>query len=302
MDMVKLHYPVHALDGELLLPAGTVLSDETLKELIASGRTKACAAYPLLDYGMVRHDLLRQISRPPYDVIFSGGAKVAEVVATLEKIRFVLPVLRSLDYFKKDDYHTYCHSLVVFALSVLVARDLLPDDREWENFVSIGPTHDIGKLCVPLDLLKKEGPLTKTERMMINHHTTGGYVLLSYYHGDHGNCAAIVARDHHEMKDASGMPRGIRLMDLMVEITVVCDVYDALISPRPYRPFSYDNRTALEELTSMAEKKKVNWEALRSLVAHNRRAKPEHWRIKVSREKRGRPPLLNLYGVVEDGL
>ena len=297
---IRLYYPVHTFDNQLLLPAGAVLSTKTLDNLISSDKPTPYEIYPLLDYGMVRHDLHRQISRPPYDVIFSGQEKITEVMAMLEKVQLALPVLQSLDYFKKDDYHTYCHVLVVFALSALLARDLLPDRREWTEAVSIGPTHDIGKICVPLHILKKATPLTRDEKSFIDHHTTAGYVLLSYFHKDNKNLAAIVARDHHERRDGSGMPRGIQLTNNIVEIIVACDIYDALISPRPYRPSSYDNRTALEELTKMAEMNKIGWEVVKSLVSHNRRAKPRHSEVVVSSEKRGTAPSLNFYGVFEE--
>jgi len=297
---MRLYYPVHTLDNQLLLPAGTVLSAETLEDLISSSRPTSYQTYPLLEYGMVKHDLLRQRSRPPYDLIFSGQEKIAEVMTVLEKVHLVIPVLQTLDYFKTKDYHTYCHVLMVFALSALIARHLLPDYREWINEVSIGPTHDIGKICVPLHILKKATPLTRAEKSIIDHHATAGYVLLSYFHKDPKNIAAIVARDHHERKDGSGVPRGIRLTDRMVEIIVVCDVYDALISPRPYRAVSYDNRAAIEEITKMAEMNKIGWEVVKSLVAHNRKAKPRPSEVEVSSEKRGTPPSLNFHGVVEE--
>jgi HD-GYP domain-containing protein (c-di-GMP phosphodiesterase class II) len=218
----------------------------------------------------------------------------------LEKVHLVVPVLQSLDYFKINDYHTYCHVLMVYALSALIARDLLPDYREWINAVSIGPTHDIGKICVPLHILNKNTPLTRAEKSIVDHHTAAGYVLLSYFHKDPKDIAAIVARDHHERKDGSGLPRGIQLTSRVVEIIVVCDVYDALVSPRPYRAESYDNRTALEEITKMAEMNKIGWEVVKSLMAHNRKAKPRPGEVKVSSEKRGTAPSPNFYGVVEE--
>jgi HD-GYP domain-containing protein (c-di-GMP phosphodiesterase class II) len=141
---------------------------------------------------------------------------------------------------------------MVFALSALIARDLLSDYRDWAEGVSAGPIHDIGKICVPPHILRKAAPLTKDEKPAIDHHTVAGYVLLSFFHKDTNNLAAIVARDHHERRDGSGVPRGIQLTDRMVEIIVVCDVYDALVSPRPYRPVCYSNRTAIEEITRMA--------------------------------------------------
>jgi HD-GYP domain-containing protein (c-di-GMP phosphodiesterase class II) len=300
MKTIRLCYPVHTLDNQLLLPVGAVLSMETLEDLISSSKPTSYQTYPLLEYGMIKHDLLRQMSRPPFDLIFSSQEEIAEVMTALEKIHLVIPVLKSLDYFKKDDYHTYCHALMVLALSVVIARDVLPDYREWIKHVSIGPTHDIGKICVPLHILKKATLLTKAEKRILDHHAAAGYVLLSYFYKDSENIAAIVARDHHERMNGSGYPRGIQLTDPMVEITVVCDVYDALVSPRPYRLVSYDNRTAIEEITKMAEMNKIGWEVVKSLVAHNRKARPRHNEVKVSREKRGTPPPLNFHGVVEE--
>ncbi|HID30999.1 MAG TPA: HD domain-containing protein, partial [Desulfobacterales bacterium] len=157
--------------------------------------------------------------------------------------------------------------------------------------------HDFGKVCVPLHILAKSDPLTWSEKNILRHHTTAGYVLLSYYFQDKENFAARVARDHHERRNASGYPRAIRLMDSMVEIVAVSDVYDALISMRPYRPIPYDNRTALEEITRMAERNEIGWKVVRALVGHNRKTKPACNDCTVSAEKRGSPPPGNLYGV-----
>jgi HD-GYP domain-containing protein (c-di-GMP phosphodiesterase class II) len=300
MDALRLNYPVRTPDKQLLLPAGTVLSKETLEKLISSRKTVSSSAYPLFSYGTLRNDLFRQMKRSPYDVIFSGDRKIEEVTTMLDKVPTLIPVLQALDYFKVEDYHTYCHSLMVFALAALISRDLLSDDQEWTRIISAGPTHDIGKVCVPLQILKKATPLTRAERSMLDHHILAGYVLLSYFHGDPEDFAAIMARDHHERKDGSGKPRGIQIVDRAVEIVVACDVYDALISPRPYRPVSYDNRTALDEITKMAEMNKIGWDILQALIAHSRKEKPKFDEVKVSSEKRGTPPSQNVHGIVDE--
>ena len=85
----------------------------------------------------------------------------------------------------------------------------------------------------------------------------------------------------------------------MVELVIVSDVYDALISPRPYRPESYDNRTALEELTRQAAAGIISETVARVLVALNRRSQPHFSQCVVSTERRGTPPSKNVYGVVE---
>lgn len=62
----------------------------------------------------------------------------------------------------------------------------------------------------------------------------------------------------------------------MVEIVAACDVYDALILPRPYRPIPYDNRTAMEEITEMANRNQLSLEVVQALVAMNRKDKPHY--------------------------
>lgn len=176
----------------------------------------------------------------------------------------------------------------------------MPNHRTRIHLSATGPTHDIGKICVPLPILKKTMPLTKTERGFIEHHTAAGYVLLGYYYKDVQHLACKAALDHHERRDGSGYPRGMLLWDPMVEIVAVGDIYDALIRPRPYRSGSYDNRTTLEEITEMAERGKIGWDTLKVLVAHNRRSRPHYSEITISAEKRGTPPSYNVYGVIAE--
>jgi HD-GYP domain-containing protein (c-di-GMP phosphodiesterase class II) len=87
----------------------------------------------------------------------------------------------------------------------------------------------------------------------------------------------------------------------LIEIVAVTDVYDALISTRPYRPISYDNRTALEEITAMAEGGQFNWKIVKALVALNRASKPHFDDCIISLEKRGTPPPRNTYGIIVKG-
>jgi len=87
----------------------------------------------------------------------------------------------------------------------------------------------------------------------------------------------------------------------MVEIVAVADVYDALLMPRAYRPIMYDNRTALEEMTRMAECGAIGWDVVKALLARNRMKKPSYKDLVISRENRRSVPCGNLYGkTVED--
>ena len=146
--------------------------------------------------------MLRFLTKPPYDVIFAGEKEISALLIVMEKINLILPVLQSLDYFRQHDFYTYRHILMVFALSTLLYMDLLSDSVEQLKGIAAGPTHDIGKICVPLNILKKTTPVTKTELNKLKHHSIAGYVLLSYYLRDADNFLARVARDHHEKETA----------------------------------------------------------------------------------------------------
>ncbi len=297
MNTLRLLSPVHTIDNALLLPRGSVLSSSTITALVASQKLTTQKQLSLLHHGTVKKDIRNFLEQPPYNIIFSEKVAIADLFELMKAVRFPLSFLQSLDYFYEYDFNTYNHILMVFALSVLLAKDLIRDRRELVQEISAGPTHDIGKVCVPLHILKKTTPLTRSERAILKQHSVAGYVLLCYYLRDKQSLAAKVARDHHERGDASGYPRGIHLKNRMIEIIAACDVYDALISPRPYRRRSYDNRTALEEITRMAERNKIGWSVVKALVAHYRREKTHYSKIRISKAKRGVPPPGNLYGI-----
>ena len=299
MKIPKLDYPVHTLDNRLFLPTGKLLTSEALDELIATNKGTSYRTLPFLEYGTVYQDILRLLQNPPYHVIFDEP-KSKIVLNLMKKISFISPILESLDYFKENDFYTYRHSLMVFAMSTIMARDLLEKSEDWIMEAMAGSIHDLGKICVPLQILEKSDPLTRTDRSIVEHHALAGFVLLSYFLQDRRSFAAWVAREHHERRDGSGYPLGISLRDRMVEIIAACDVYDALLSPRPYRPIPYDNRTALEEIIEMAQGGKLSWDVVQTLVSHNRKDRPHFRECRVSSEKRGIPPADNLYGIIVD--
>jgi len=295
-----LQYPVYTLNHRVLCEPGMPITEDFLAELAHSNQQGRLETYPLLNHGSLREDLLGLIRKPPYQIVFDQQQSFGDILDIMNDAHVIIPILQAVDYFKRHDYDTYRHVLMVFLLSTLLARDLVENFQDMIREAEAGPAHDLGKICVPLNVLKKTTPLTRNERHMVEHHTEAGYLLLCHYLQDVGALTARVARDHHERKDGSGYPHGIRIRDLMVEIVVVSDLYDALISPRPYRPVPYDNRAALEVVTAMAEEKKISWKVVQALVAHHRRNRPDYHGCRVSLEKRGVPPPGNQYGVFED--
>lgn len=294
-----IKYPVHTFDNILLLPAGTELTFSVMKEIRISGANNHFLRVRLADFGTMKKDILDFMSEPPYDVIFSDRDRIHLVIGAMDSSKLIEPVLQSMEYFKNNDFYTYRHILMVFASSILLSRELIKDHLDLTAGAMASPAHDFGKICIPPDILNKSSLLTQTERKIIEHHALAGYVLLQYYMHDEDGLVSRVARDHHERRNGSGYPRGARLQDPLIEIVVVTDIYDALISPRPYRPISYDNRSALEEISAKAKRGELDWNVVKALVSCNRKAKQHYSQCEISQEIRGQSPAGNTYGLIE---
>lgn len=296
----RLDVAVRTLEGQDLLPAGTLVTADVVAATIAAGQLRSWPLGSLLAHGTVRRDLALAAREGNYRTVFGTDEEYRDLERLMVTVQLPEPCLRGMDWFRDQDFPTYRHILMVFALSCLLAQRAGLDSAETRDEILAGPLHDFGKLCVPLPVLQKRTPLGRRERALLEQHTLAGHLLLSYYFRSPETFTTRVARDHHERRDGSGYPRGIKLADRLVEIVAACDVYDALISPRPYRQSSYDNRSALEELTDMASKGSLDLEVVRLLVSLNRKNRPAPEKCDVSFEKRGRAPAGNFYGVTRD--
>lgn len=106
------------------------------------------------------------------------------------------------------------------------------------------PLHDVGKVMVPDELLQKPERLSQAEFELVKHHAHAGCQLLEDGDSPLVRMAAEIAASHHERWDGSGYPNGLHGDEIPIEgrITAVCDVFDALVSARPYKdPWSVQN-------------------------------------------------------------
>lgn len=120
--------------------------------------------------------------------------------------------------------------------------------------VKAAPMHDLGKIGVPDDILRKPGRHTPEETMMMRAHASiGEATLLAAAHQDGGaelsllRVAARIAGGHHENWDGSGYPRGLagEAIALEARLMAVADVYDALTTSRHYkRRWTHDEARA----------------------------------------------------------
>jgi CHASE2 domain-containing sensor protein len=113
--------------------------------------------------------------------------------------------------------------------------------------------HDVGKVGIPDEILSKPGPLDDDEWETMKTHTTIGASILSGSVSPLVQLSETIALTHHERWDGSGYPRGLsgEQIPLAGRICAICDVFDALLSARPYKhPWPYEQ--AIGEIASQA--------------------------------------------------
>jgi len=142
---------------------------------------------------------------------------------------------RLMKSLEKRDPYTGVHSERVARLAEKIARALRLREEQIELIKTSARLHDIGKVGVPDSILLKRGELTEEEwKIMKQHPVTGWEILkdLEMYRE-----VARIIRHEHERWDGSGYPDGLRgpLIPLESRVIAVADVWDALISDRPYR-------------------------------------------------------------------
>ena len=130
---------------------------------------------------------------------------------------------------------TFRHSTRVADVAREVAKRCGLDDTEQRRIYRAGLLHDIGKLGVSNTILDKAGPMTPQERTLMEAHPRYSLEILGRVSAFRR--FALTASLHHEKLDGSGYPFGVLAdaLDLPARILVVSDIYDALISDRPYR-------------------------------------------------------------------
>ena len=135
----------------------------------------------------------------------------------------------------KDSY-TQGHVDRVSQMAISIGKDMGVSNSELEALRFGGILHDIGKMGVPSEILNKPGPLNDEEWEIMKRHPEIGYRICLPLKKNLGNALDIV-RHHHEKLDGSGYPDGLRNdeISMVARIMAVADIYDALITDRPYR-------------------------------------------------------------------
>ena len=145
------------------------------------------------------------------------------------------------------DQETGMHLERISRMCERVGLELGMTATEAETLRNASLLHDVGKIGVPDAILLQPSALSDADREQMRLHTTVGAELLSGASSDVMRMAEEIARTHHERWDGEGYPAGLagEAIPLPGRICAVCDVFDALLSNRPYKePWPLDEALA----------------------------------------------------------
>ena len=146
----------------------------------------------------------------------------------------------SLTSVKNYDEYTFNHSVNVGVLAIALGRAVGLPRQQLYIVGQAGMLHDIGKLCVPKEILNKPGALDPEEREVIQKHPAEGFLTIASNQGVTAETVGVAlgAYEHHLNVDGSGYPNRsvIRPVTLLSRIVAIVDRYDAMTSVRVYHP------------------------------------------------------------------
>lgn len=166
---------------------------------------------------------------------------------------------------KTSDEYTFKHSVDVATMSMIVARNMGMSQNDVYNIGISGLLHDIGKSKVPLEILNKPARLEPEEFEIMKQHSLFGYQILNEKK-DVTDMISFAVLQHHEKMNGKGYPMGVTSEKILpyAKILSVVDVYDALVTERPYKK-GLSQRTAIEMIMSMTEELDIN--SMKSFLA-----------------------------------
>lgn len=257
---------IMTLEGKVLLTSGIELNEEYVKRLQLNGITevfiedKISRDIHVPDF--IREEIITEAKQLVKNMMVStsiktsiDGQKVMEVVdKIISSILANGDIIVNLSDIRSVDDYTFSHSVNVCIYSLVIGIGLGYSGDKLRELGVGSMLHDIGKVRIPQQILKKPGRLTPDEFEEIKRHTYYGYKILKETNGI-SMTASFIALGHHERSDGSGYPYRLKNDNIhkAARIVAVSDVYDALTSDRVYRK-KLMHHEVIDYITSLASR------------------------------------------------
>lgn len=152
---------------------------------------------------------------------------------------------------KVSDEYTFKHSVDVATMAMVIAKTYGLSKKEIYEIGIAGLLHDIGKSKIPKEVLNKQDKLSDEEFELMKMHSLYGYRILQEK-GSISQPILLGVLQHHEKINGKGYPLGVGddKISLYARIISIADVYDALVTERPYKK-AFTQRDAIEIIMSM---------------------------------------------------
>ncbi len=254
---------VYNYNDQLILPEGMVLNERAIDKLRSTGVTSviikddagtvptpeetensyAARLRATPEFKKYKEDFestVQVMSQSMADVVTKNAPLEADKLVN-EAISILHPPGGDINVFdmvhnmRQYDDITFAHSLNVGLICNVFAGWLGLNEDEIRLATECGIFHDIGKLTIPEEIIKKPGKLTDAEFAIVKTHPAEGYkILMKYDVDDHVRNAALM---HHEKCDGTGYPLGIKgdAIDYYAKLVCIADVYEAMTANRQYR-------------------------------------------------------------------
>ncbi len=289
---------VSSIDGILLFNKGDTITAESPTYVSQKAKNKKSHTIKFADSKMFE-EFKKIIYGDRHYKIFKK-ANLSNILHDIENIHISSDIELEFSLMYEKDPYTYTHVLTVTALTAVVAQKMEYSSEYTTSLAKAALLHDFGKMRISPDILHSKTKLPHDKYMQIYQHPLVGHLLLTYYLGSPSDRASKTALLHHEKRNGSGYPMGIKQEDPDIGLITVNDMYDALLSPRVYRKDPFDIRGALDLLWDEVLLGAVPEMPVRYLIALNRTAEPQDIKtMPVHKEKRGHTPKENNYGPEE---
>lgn len=244
----RLGKTIYTVEGKPLLVAGTLLTQRYIRALKRKGYDSVYVWNELAPDVQV-DDAVNEITRIRATSMIAQTfkevsesrpvdfQKVSDVVnEIIDDLNSNSDTLFSLSTIRCVDDYTFVHCVNVCILSLLIGSATITMKRDLKKLGVGAILHDLGKVKLKPEILRKPGKLSQEEFAEVQLHTVYGYEILREF-PECSILSAHVAYQHHERMDGSGYPRGLKGFDIhkFARITAIADVYDAMASKRVYR-------------------------------------------------------------------
>lgn len=255
---------VYNYNDSLILPKGLILTDKAITKL---------EFYSIVTVRVEDEKVPIPVNEPPEDTTYSDRLKqteefkqfqedykketeefiqtVNDLIEDISDLNVEDLIQHTISLVSAEDRHvnvfdmlhnmrelddaTYVHCMNVGLICNIFSRWLKMNEEDVKTATLCGMLHDIGKIKIPENILKKPGRLTEWEFSIVRKHPREGYnTLLPSPVSNHIKNAVLM---HHERCDGSGYPLGLsgNQIDPFAKMVAIADVYDAMTSARVYR-------------------------------------------------------------------